>query len=497
MQRLILSTLGLCLSFSVFSLPSHAAETGVDVRPLNFEWTAEPGSTIPFAIVIDRNKGVNPIQVTYEARDLRQNVKNQWEWPVYTNSTTSCAPFIKLPLDIPKVLRPSTSITVNGHIVLPARSRGTKTCSLAITIPTGSDTKASGEVASSNTSFVLQYIVRFVINVNGAPPLHKVVGASDWKVTPQGLQVETVVTNEGETSGPVSGYGVLMNDNNQILKRFPIYLRRNGQRTINPTLYPNSHMMLVGDVPAPIEPGTYHAKTTVSHGKRLVQTDNILTIDQPISVSGTKPWHWTNWQHEQPMKEQTETATISLSNEVTRPLSATITARAWNEKQCDGWRIEFPKIAKIEKQADVKLTATATAPRDAKTSCTFLLTGQIPNFDPDTLELTFIPPTAGAPKIEIGDPSLEGKSYLIPVKNTGMVPISIHGILQLQPTTNKDKYINIDLQSSSTWRLLPGQESQVIGDLHTMQPGTYTGSIAITYHGGKPAVRPVTVEIGR
>ena len=485
------------LALTTLPLPSYAIEAGVDVRPLNFEWTADPGVSIPFTIIVERIKGAVPIHLEYEARDLRQNVKNQWEWPEHTNSSTSCAPFIKLPADLPKLLKPDTALTINGQILLPSRSRGTKTCSLMVTIPTGGDTKGSGEVASSNTSFILQYIVRFVINVNGAPPTHKVTGTSAWAVTEQGLKVEAVLSNDGETSGPVSGYGILVTDQNQIVKRFPIYLRRNGQRTLNPILYPNSQMTLVGDVPAPIAPGTYHAKTTISQGKRLVQTDHELVVEHPVTISGTKPWHWTNWQHEEIMRDQSESATISLSNETDRTLNVAITAKAWNEHQCDGWRMEFPKSAKMEKQADIRLNATATAPRNATSSCTFLLTGQVANFEPDTLELTFVPPTPGTPKITIGTPTLQGHDYLIPVSNTGEIPVSTHGILQLTPVTNKDKFINIDLQSSSTWRLLPGQESQVIGDLHLLPPGSYTGTISITYHGTKPATLPVTVEIGR
>lgn len=498
MRRLICCILTSCCILTLIPFtPSYAVEAGVDVRPLNFEWSADPGVAVPFTVVVERTKGVVPIKIEYEARDLRQNAKNQWEWPAHTNSATSCAPYVKLPTDLPKQLKPDISLTINGQILLPARSRGTKTCSLIITIPTGSDTKASGAPTASNTSFVLQYVVRFVINVNGSPPTHKVTGRSAWQITDHGVKVETLLTNEGETSGPVTGYGLLLTDQNQIIKRFPIYLRRNGQRTLNPILYPNSEMTLVGDVPAPIAPGTYRARTTVSQGKRLVQTEQELAIDHAITVSGIRPWHWTNWQHEQPMAGQTDAATISLSNETDRTLNVSITAKAWNEQQCDGWRMEFPRSAKLEKQTDLRLVATATAPREAKFSCTFLLTGQVPNFEPDALELTFLPPNPGSSKIQIGTPSLQGRQYLIPISNTGMVPVSIHGILQVSPVVNKDKFINIDLQSSSTWRLLPGQDSQVIGDLHLLKPGSYTGSIAITYHGAKPAVLPVSFEIGR
>jgi hypothetical protein len=498
MKRPLLVILGLALASTSQTPPSSlAAEAGVDVRPLNFEWTADPGVDIPFTIVVERTKGTVPIKIDYEARDLRQNAKNQWEWPVHTDSPTSCAPFIKLPTDLPKTLKPDTSLTITGHIALPARSRGTKTCALMVTIPTGGDVRASGDVTTSATSFVLQYIVRLIVNVNGAPPTHKVTGTSTWRITDQGLKVETVLTNEGETSGPVNGYGLLLTDQNQIVKRFPIYVRRNGQRILNPILYPNSQMTLIGDVPAPIPSGHYRAKTTLAQGKRLVQTDQDLTVERDITVSGMKPWHWTNWQHEQPMKEQTDSATISLSNETDRTLHVQISARAWNEQHCNGWRMEFPRSATIEKQRDVRLTATATAPRDAKYSCTFLLNGQVPNFEPDTLELTFLPPNPGSGKIEIGTPALEERQYRIPVTNTGTVPVSLHGIMQLSPVNNKDKYINIDLQASSTWRLLPGQESHVIGDLHLLQPGSYTGTIAITYQGSKPAVLPVKIDIGR
>lgn len=469
------------------------ADTAVDVRPLNFEWNTDPGVSIPFTINIERLKPGQTIPITYQIRDIRQTSNNAWEWPEHTDSPVSCAPWVKLNPDTPKDLK-NSGIQVSGTITVPAKQRGVKLCALLINIPTGGSFNAQG--IGGQTAFVLQYVTRFIISLNGAPPQSKFSTKAQWLNNEEGLSVNTIVTNEGETALPISGHGVLIASDNRVLARLPISQRMNGQRFMNPKLYPGGSLLLEGDVPAPIAAGTYTAKTTSLFGNKMAQTSDILTIEKDITSSRFRPWHWTSAVAEFDMLDDSHQGVTVLENETDRPIRITLDPKPLHDKPCDGWKLEYPKQIALTKQQQLSVVLKATAPKQATMSCTFLLKGTTAQGPAQGIQATWVPPKHGPAHASSSDAQILFPQIILPVMNDGAVPIMLTGAMQASPKTNPDKMLNIELTTASGWRLLPGQEGQVIGDISSLSPGIYTGYINLTYaHGAKPITRQITFTV--